>query len=327
MSQITGKIIGLGSYFPKNVVTNDDLAKIVETNDAWIQERTGIKQRHIVDGVNEKASTMAVEAAKAAVEDAGIDPKDIDLIVCASTSPDLMFPTLATTVQEAIGATEDCGCFDVNSACPGWLAAFNTVQGFIESGNSKLALVIGSEALSNVTDWTDRGSCILFGDGAGAAVLKAEEGKRNEIIMRSSGSRGVCLHLETAKQPKRYDEEGFDKKTVMYMAGREVFRFAITEVPKIITDLSEKYNFDLADVDYFILHQANARIIESTAKKLEIDLEKFPMTIEKTGNTSSASIPALLTEMKKDGRLKKGMKLVFASFGGGLTWNANYIEY
>lgn len=327
MSNITGKIIGLGSYFPTNVVTNDDLANVVETNDAWIQERTGIKQRNIADGVNEKTSTMAVKAALEAVKDAGIDPKDIDLIVTASTSPDMIFPSLSTTIQDAIGATEECGCFDVNSACPGWLAAFNTVQGFIESGNSKLALVVGAECLSNVTDWTDRGTCILFGDGAGAAVLRAEEGKRNEFIMRSSGKRGECLIMESAKQPRRLEEEGFEKKTVIYMAGRDVFRFAVTEVPKLIKDLSEKYSFDLADVDYFILHQANARIIEATAKKLEISLDKFPMTIEKTGNTSSASIPALLTEMKKNGQLKKGMKLVFASFGGGLTWNANYIEY
>ena len=327
MAQITGKIIGLGSYFPPKELTNDDLSKMVETNDEWITERTGIKSRHIADGREDKSSTMAVKAAKAAVEDAGIDPKDIDLIVVASTSPDLVFPSLAVTVQEALGCTEDTGCFDVNSACPGWIAAYNTVQSFIESGNSKLALVIGSETLSNFVDWTDRGTCILFGDGAGAAVLRAEEGKRNEMMMRSSGRRGVCLHCENAKQPKRADEEGFEQSTYFYMAGRDVFRFAITEVPKLIKDLSVKYGFSLDEVDYFILHQANARIIESTAKKLGIGIEKFPMTLETTGNTSSASIPALLSEMKKDGRLKKGQKLVLASFGGGLTWDANYIEY
>lgn len=327
MSQITGKIIGLGSYFPPKTLTNDDLSKMVETNDEWITERTGIKSRHIADGIEDKSSTMAVKAAKAAVQDAGIDPKDIDLIVAASTSPDLVFPSIAVTVQEALGCTEDVGCFDVNSACPGWIAAFNTVQGFIESGNSKLALVIGTETLSNYVDWTDRGTCILFGDGAGAAVLEAQEGKKNELIMRSSGKRGVCLHCENRKQPQRYDEEGFEQSTYFYMAGRDVFRFAITEVPKLIRDLSTKYDFSLDQVDYFILHQANARIIESTAKKLNIGIEKFPMTLEQTGNTSSASIPALLNEMKKDGRLKKGMKLVLASFGGGLTWDANYIEY
>ncbi len=327
MAQVTGKIIGLGSYLPPKLLTNDDLSKMVETNDEWITERTGIKQRHIADGIEDKSSTMAIKAAKAAVEDAGIDPKDIDLIVAASTTPDLVFPTMATSVQEALGCTEDVGCFDVNSACPGWIAAFNTVQGFIESGNSKLALVVGTETLSNFVDWTDRGTCILFGDGAGAAVLRAEEGKKNEMIMRSSGKRGVCLHCENRKQPKRYDEEDFEQSTYFYMAGRDVFRFAITEVPRIIRDLSSKYGFSLDEVDYFILHQANARIIEATSKKLGIDISKFPMTLQETGNTSSASIPSLLSVMKKDGRLKKGMKLVLASFGGGLTWDANYIEY
>ncbi|MBR3533626.1 MAG: ketoacyl-ACP synthase III [Clostridiales bacterium] len=324
---MTGKIIGLGSYLPPKLLTNDDLSKMVETNDEWITERTGIKRRHIADGIEDKSSTMAIKAAKAAVEDAGIDPKDIDLIVAASTTPDLLFPTMATSVQEALGCTEDVGCFDVNSACPGWIAAFNTVQGFIESGNSKLALVVGTETLSNFVDWTDRGTCILFGDGAGAAVLRAEEGKKNEMIMRSSGKRGVCLHCENRKQPKRYDEEDFEQSTYFYMAGRDVFRFAITEVPRIIRDLSSKYGFSLDEVDYFILHQANARIIEATSKKLGIDISKFPMTLQETGNTSSASIPSLLSVMKKDGRLKKGMKLVLASFGGGLTWDANYIEY
>ena len=327
MAQVTGKIIGLGSYLPPKLLTNDDLSKMVETNDEWITERTGIKRRHIADGIEDRSSTMAIKAAKAAVEDAGIDPKDIDLIVAASTTPDLLFPTMATSVQEALGCTEDVGCFDVNSACPGWIAAFNTVQGFIESGNSKLALVVGTETLSNFVDWTDRGTCILFGDGAGAAVLRAEEGKKNEMIMRSSGKRGVCLHCENRKQPKRYDEEDFEQSTYFYMAGRDVFRFAITEVPRIIRDLSSKYGFSLDEVDYFILHQANARIIEATSKKLGIDNSKFPMTLQETGNTSSASIPSLLSVMKKDGRLKKGMKLVLASFGGGLTWDANYIEY
>lgn len=327
MAQVTGKIIGLGSYLPPKVLSNDDLSRMVETNDEWITERTGIKRRHIADGKEDKSSTMAIKAARLAVEDAGIDPKDIDLIVAASTTPDVVFPSIAVCVQEALGCSEDVGCFDVNSACPGWIAAFNTVQGFIESGNSKLALVVGTETLSNYVDWNDRGTCILFGDGAGAAVLRAEEGKKNEIIMRSSGKRGESLHCENRKQPKRYDEEDFEQSTFFYMAGRDVFRFAITEVPKIIKDLSVKYDFSLDEVDYFILHQANARIIESTAKKLNIDIEKFPMTLQETGNTSSASIPSLLSTMKKDGRLKKGMKLVLASFGGGLTWDANYIEY
>ena len=326
---MTGRIIGLGSYIPKKVVTNDDFAKFLDTSDEWITERTGIKERHIADHITEKPSTMAVEAAKNAIEDAGIDPSQIDLIVTACTTPDLVIPSMSCVVQEAIGATENCGCFDVNSACPGFVAAWNTVQSFIETGNAKYALCIGSECNSNFANYQDRGTCILFGDGAGAAVLKADESvKPNQFIMRSSGARGGCLHCEAARQPDRWEEEGFKTATSFYMQGREVFKFAVTEVPQIIKDLSEKYSFDLdKDVDLYILHQANARIIEATAKKLGIPRDRFPMNIMNFGNASSASIPMLLTGLKQEGRLKPGMKFVMASFGAGLTWDANYIEY
>lgn len=324
---MTGKIIGLGAYLPEKVLTNDDLSKMVETNDEWITERTGIKERRISDPLTDKPSQMVVKAALQAVEDAGIAPKEIDLIITASTTSDLMFPTLSCVIHEALGCSEECGTFDVNSACPGWIAAFNAAQGFIETGNAKLALVAGVECTSNFVNWEDRGQCILFGDGAGAAILKAEEGKPNQFIMRSSGRRKDCLHCDNAMQPARVDEEGFKELTKFNMDGREVFKFAVTEVPKIIRDLAAKYDFELEDIDWFVLHQANARIIEATSKKLKVGLEKFPMNIMRTGNTSSASIPVLLKEMKDNGQLKKGMKLVMASFGGGLTWDANYIEY
>lgn len=324
---MTGKIIGLGAYLPEKVLTNDDLSKMVETNDEWITERTGIKERRISDPLTDKPSQMVVKAALQAVEDAGIAPKEIDLIITASTTSDLMFPTLSCVIHEALGCSEECGTFDVNSACPGWIAAFNAAQGFIETGNAKLALIAGVECTSNFVNWEDRGQCILFGDGAGAAILKAEEGKPNQFIMRSSGRRKDCLHCDNAMQPARVDEEGFKELTKFNMDGREVFKFAVTEVPKIIRDLAAKYDFELEDIDWFVLHQANARIIEATSKKLKVGLEKFPMNIMRTGNTSSASIPVLLKEMKDNGQLKKGMKLVLASFGGGLTWDANYIEY
>lgn len=327
---ITGKIIGLGSYLPPKIMTNDDLAKIVETNDEWITERTGIKRRHIADGIEDKSSTMACKAALAAIEDAGIDPTEIDLIVAASTTPDVVFPGIAVCVQGAIGATEDVACFDVNSACPGFIAAYNTAQGFIESGNSKCALVLGAECLTNYVDWEDRGTCILFGDGAGCAVLKATEvddSERNKFIMRSSMKRGGCLHCETMKQPKRFEEEGFMASTNMFMAGREVFRFVVSEIPQLVVDLANKYEFDVNDVDHFVFHQANLRIIEATAKKLQIPMDKFPLTIADTGNISSASIPVLLTQMKKEGKLKKGDKIIMSSFGGGLTWGANYFTF
>ena len=324
---MTGKIIGLGSYLPAKVLTNDDLSKMVDTNDEWITERTGIKERRISDPLTDKPSQMVVKAAMQAVEDAGIDPKDIDLIVTASTTSDLMFPTLSCVIHRELGISEECGTFDVNSACPGWIEAYNAAQGFIESGNAKLVLVAGVECTSNFVNWEDRGQCILFGDGAGAAILRAEEGKPNQFIMRSSGKRMDCLHCDNAMQPARMKEEGFKELTKFNMDGREVFKFAVTEVPKLIRDLAAKFDFSLEDVDWFVMHQANARIIEATAKKLKVSLDKFPMNIMRTGNTSSASIPVLLKEMKDNGQLKRGMKLVIASFGGGLTWDANYIEY
>ncbi len=324
---MTGRIVGLGSYLPPRLLTNDDLSKMVETNDEWITERTGIKQRHVADGIEDKASTMACKAALQAIEDAGIDGSEVDLIVAASTTPDVVFPSVACCVQRAIGA-DGCACFDVNSACPGWVAAYNTVQSFIESGNSKCALVIGAEMLTNYVDWEDRGTCILFGDGAGAAVLKAvEDHPKNKFILKASAERGDCLHCENMKQPKRFEEEGFLKATNMFMAGREVFKFVVTEIPALITELSEKYGFNIDDVDYFVLHQANQRIIEAVAKRLGQPLDKFPMNIMNTGNTSTASIPILLKEMKDDGRLTPGKKIVFSSFGGGLTWGANYMVY
>ena len=324
---MTGRIIGLGSYLPKRIVTNDDLAEIVETSDEWIQERTGIKQRHLSDPLVEKPSMMAGEAAKAALEDAGLTAKDIDLIVVSCTTPDLVFPSIACSVQEAIGA-DGCGCFDVNSACPGWLVAYNAAQCFIESGNIKTALVIGSECLSNFVDWSDRGTCILFGDGAGAAVLAADEDEpKNKFVMRATYKKAECLHCENRMQPKRWDDEEFLKNTYFQMAGRDVFRFAVTEVPSIITELAEKFEVDLDDIDYFVLHQANARIIETIAKRLGQDISKFPMHLEETGNTSTASIPMLLDRMKKDGQLKRGQKIITASFGAGLNWAANYFIY
>lgn len=324
---MTGRIIGLGSYLPKKIMTNDDLAKIVETSDEWIQERTGIAQRHVMNPIEEKPSVMVGIAAKRALEDAGIDASEIDLIIASTTTPDKVFPGMACCAQEAIGA-DGAGCFDVNSACPGWIAAFNAAQSFIESGHAKTVMVAATEGLTNYVDWTDRGTCILFGDGAAAAILRADDSLEPvKMIMHATYNKAECLSCESMKQPNRLDEEGFVKSTYMQMAGRDVFRFAVTEVPKLINELSEKYEFDLNDVDYFVLHQANARIIETIAKRLDQDISKFPMTVHDTGNISTASIPNLLDVMKKDGRLKRGQKLVLASFGAGLTWAGCYIEY
>lgn len=323
-----GRIKGLGSYLPSKVVTNKDLESVIDTSDEWITERTGIKQRHISDPLTETASAMAVIAAKEAVADAGIDPMEIELIVVASTTNNMVFPTCACIVQREIGA-DNAQCFDMNSACPGFLAAYNVAQSFIEANQIKKALVVGSEVPSNFVDWNDRGVCILFGDGAGAMILEAEDSERtNKFIMRASGKRADCLNCENPKQRLEGEAmEALQKRSFFYMEGREVFKFAVTEVPKIITDLCEKYELDINDIDMFVLHQANQRIIEAVSKRLSVPLEKFPMCIAEMGNTSAASIPILLTKLKKEGKLKEGQKIIMSSFGAGLTWGATYFEY
>lgn len=320
-----GKIKGLGSYLPSKVLSNKDLEEMVETSDEWIVERTGIRERRIADPYKETVSKMACEAAKVAIEDAGIDPQTIDLIIVASTTNNMVIPSAACVVQREVNA-DNAMCFDLNSACTGFLTAYNAAQSFIEAGHVKTALVIGSECTSNYVDWNDRGTCILFGDGAGAAVLCADESdETNKFVLKASGKRGDCLYAENLKQ--RINMEELLPKTFFLMDGKEVFKFAVTEVPAIIKELASKYDIDLADVDLFVLHQANSRIIEAVSKRLKIDIEKFPMTIEKSGNTSSASIPTLLTKLKKEGKLKEGTKIIASGFGAGLTWGANYIEF
>lgn len=320
-----GKIIGLGSYLPSKVLTNKDLEEMVETSDEWIVERTGIRERHISDPYTESVSQMSVNAAKAAIEDAGIDPAEIDIIILASTTSNMIVPSSSCVVQREIGA-KNAACFDLNSACTGFLTAYNTAQSFIEAGHIKTALVIGSECTSNYVDWTDRGTCILFGDAAGAAVLRAEESEKgNMFVLHADGSKGDCLYAENMKQRK--DAEELLPKTFFLMDGKEVFKFAVTAVPSIIKELCDKYSINKDEIDLFVLHQANSRIIEGVSKRLGVPLEKFPMNIDRMGNTSSASIPSLLTELKKAGQLKPGTKIIASGFGAGLTWGASYIEF
>ncbi len=317
-----GRVIGIGSYLPEKTLTNDDMAKIVETSDEWITERTGIKERHISDPAKDTSESMAVEAAKRAVADAGIDPKEIGLVIVASTTPNVLFPVLSASVQAAVDA-DNAMCFDVNAACPGFVTAFVTAQNYIRSGMVNCALVVGTENLTNYINWEDRGTCILFGDGAGAVVLKAETDIEYTALMRAAGKRGECMHCESYMQKGKEKTEEFLKSNYINMDGQAVFKFAVTEVPRIIEDLLAKTGTSADEIDYFILHQANRRIIESVAKRLKQPIEKFPMNIEKTANTSSASIPILLDEMKKDGRIGEGKKkVVMSSFGAGLLWGA-----
>ena len=294
------KIIGTGSYVPAQIVTNDDLSKIVETNDQWIRSRTGIGERRIA--TDDSTSDMAAKAAARAIEQAGIDPEEIDLIILATSSPDYCFPNGACEVQAKVGAV-NAACFDISSACTGFVFALSTAHAYISSGLYKTALVIGADLLSKLVDWTDRSTCVLFGDGAGAAVVTAAENGIIGLNMHSNGAKGGVLtcgsrstgNFLLGKKP----ELGY-----MTMEGQEVFKFAVKQVPECIKEVLEETGNTAEDIDQFIIHQANYRIIESIAKRLKVDLEKFPVNMEHYGNTSGASVPILLDELNRAGKLK-----------------------
>lgn len=320
---MTTRIVGTGAYVPEQIATNDDLARIVETNDEWIRSRTGIGERRIV--TTETNSYMAAQAAKQALDQAGIAPEDVDLILLATSSPDYCFPNGACEIQEQIGAVNAAG-YDISAACTGFVFALNTAHAFIQAGIYRTALVIGSDVLSKLLDWTDRGTCVLFGDGAGAVVVQAADRGVIGVKMHSDGTKGGVLtcgartngNFLLGKKP----ELGY-----MTMDGQEVFKFAVKKVPEIIKELLEENRTSLEEIRYFVLHQANYRIIESVAKRLKADISKFPANMEHYGNTSGGSIPLLLDEMNRKGMLAPGDKIVLSGFGAGLTWGATLVEW
>ena len=305
-----GKIKGTGSYLPEKILDNHDLEGMVDTSDEWIRERTGISTRHIME--KENVSYMAYKAAENALTNAGIKAEDVDLIIVSTICSEHLLPCSACEVQKMTGAY-NATCFDMNAACTGFIFAYNTAQAYITAGMYKTVLVIGSEGMSDLIDWKDRGTCILFGDGAGAAVLTAEEGKAFSIMSRSFGDKGEALLCK---------KDGY-----IEMDGQAVFKFAVKEVASGIKELLKKNNISTDEIDYFVLHQANKRIVESVAKRLKADVDKFPMNLMECGNTSSASVPILLDKLNKEGKLKKGMKLVVAGFGAGLSIGADIIEW
>lgn len=320
---MTGRIIGTGSYVPKQVVTNDDLAALVETDDEWIRTRTGIRQRRVV--LDEQTSDLAVRAARRALEQSGTDARELELIVVATSSPDECFPACACQVQAALGA-DRAAAYDLSAACTGFIFALNTVEAFIKAGMCRLALVIGADCMSKLTDWSDRGTCVLFGDGAGAAVIRAGEHGLCSMEMGSDGSKASVLRC-TARTSGNFLNGTIPQLGYMYMDGQEVFRFAVKKVPECVTKLLKDSGNELDEIRYFVLHQANYRIVESVAKRLKQPMEKFPMNMDRYGNTSAASIPLLLDEMNRDGRLKQGDKIILAGFGAGLTWGASLLEW
>lgn len=323
---LTGVIRGTGACVPKRVMNNDEIAGFVETSDEWIRERTGVERRHIAE--EETTVSMAVEAGRQAIEESGISPEEIDMILVATGSADRVFPCTACQVQEALGAAGAVG-FDLNAACSGFLFAYNTAQAYITSGIYRTILVIGSESLSRIVDWTDRGTCILFGDGAGAVLLQAKEGKNYQPVSHSDGRGGPALTGPGVHGRVRSidRDQGETKTEYITMNGKDVFQFAVRKVPQVIQEVLELNELSLEDVDWFVLHQANARIVDAVARRLHLDIGKFPMNLQEYGNTSSASIPILLNELNQKGILKKGQRLVLAGFGAGLSWGASVLDW
>ncbi len=303
------RISGTGSAVPEHVLTNADLEKMVDTSDEWIVERTGIKERRIVKGDN--VVTLAEKACRKALEDAGKTPEDVDLILIATCTLEEFFPCCACQVQARLGAVNAAG-FDVNAACSGFLFALATANAYLSTGLYKNALVVGSEVLSRLVDYEDRGSCILFGDGAGAVFVEpAAEGRGIiSVVQGCDGPGGVALHCKT---------DALDK---IHMDGRAVYRFATRQVPLCIEQALQKAGLKAEDVDLFLLHQANLRILETIAKRLDVPMEKVPYNLDRYGNISSATIPVLLDEIKKCGKMVAGSKVVLAGFGAGLTYGA-----
>ncbi len=325
------KIAGTGSYAPEHVVTNEDLAGIVDTSDEWIKSRTGISQRRISDGIG--TSGMAVKAAERALANAGMKAEEIQLILLATSTPDCHFPSGACQVQGELGAVH-AAAYDISAACSGFLFALNTAYSFIISGFYRNVLVIGVDCLSKVVDWSDRSSCILFGDGAGAAVV-TREGSFDDVsemlgflhmIMGADGSKGPVLSCESRSVGNfltgRKPEMGF-----LSMDGQEVFKFAVKKMPEVIQQLLRESGVGLEGVKFFVLHQANYRIAEAIGKRLGVSMERIPMNIDRYGNTSAGSVPLLLDELNREGKLKEGDLLVLAGFGAGLTWGAVLIRW
>lgn len=325
MSLVRSIILGCGSYLPDTVLTNDDLANIVDTSDEWIYERTGIRERHIA-GEGELTSDLGTAAALQALERAEFDPGDIDLIILATSTPDNTFPATAVTIQANLGIHHGAA-FDLQAVCSGFVYALATADNFLKAGQFKRALVIGAETFSRLLDWEDRSTCVLFGDGAGAVVLDAQ--KLNGAAL----DRGILkseLRSDGRYRDKLYVDGGPSSTgTVghLRMHGREVFRHAVTNIAEIIQETLAGTNYTTKDIDWFVPHQANKRILDGTARKIGLPPEKVVMTVEKHANTSAASIPLALNTALEDGRIQEGHLVLMEAMGGGFTWGAVLVRW
>jgi 3-oxoacyl-[acyl-carrier-protein] synthase-3 len=321
-------ILGIGSYLPEKVLKNADLEKLVDTSDEWIVKRTGVSERRILED-NQPAFEMGVKASLAAIEQAGITPEEIDLIITATVSPDYIYPQTACLIQARIGA-KNAAAFDINAACSGFIYAMTTAEKFIQSGAYKYVLVVGCEGLSRTVDWQDRNTCIIFGDGSGAALLGAVEDGFG-ILSTHLAADGDIDRVVTLpfcfSDDKDKSVRAHDNKNVIWMDGQEVFKFAVRVLADATEKVIAKAGLTMDDVKLVIPHQANIRIIEGGAKRLGIKLEKMFSNIKKYGNISSASIPVALVEAVSEGLIKKGDNLVFVGFGGGLTWGSLLLKW
>jgi 3-oxoacyl-[acyl-carrier-protein] synthase-3 len=312
-------IMGVGSALPKKILTNAELAQKVDTSDEWITQRTGIRQRHIVE--SERTSDLAFEAAQAALAHAGLTPADVDVIVLATTTPDETFPSTATRVQAMLGMKHGFA-FDVQAVCSGFIYALTVADQMVRTGFVKTALVIGAETMSRILDWSDRGTCVLFGDGAGAVVLQASDSEDRGIIASQ-------LYSDGTKRDLLYATGGalLTEKAVIKMQGKEVFRHAVDHMEGVVRDILKVYNYQPSQLDWLVPHQANLRILQATAEKLGLPEEKVIVTLDKHGNTSAASIPLALAAGVAEGKFKPGQLMVLEALGGGFTWGAVLLRW
>ena len=322
---VLSRIAGTGSALPAKILTNADLEKFVDTSDEWIATRTGIRQRHVV-AEGETTADLAERAARAAMEAAGVQASELDLIVLGTTTPDLIFPSTACLVQHRLGAN-GCGAFDVNAACSGFLYALSIADAFIRAGIHRTILVVGAETLTRMIDWDDRGTCVLFGDGAGAVVLKADA---------EAGILSTHLHADGGKKDLLYNpvgvSVGFDTTqknagALVRMTGNEVFKHAVKALDSVVDETLAANGLDKSAIDWLIPHQANLRIIEATAKRLQMPMDRVIVTVDRHGNTSSGSVPLALDEAVRSGKVQRGQLLLLEAFGGGFTWGSALIRY
>ncbi|HLT43120.1 MAG TPA: beta-ketoacyl-ACP synthase III [Luteimonas sp.] len=319
------RIAGTGSYLPEKVLTNDDLAKIVDTSDEWIATRTGIRERHVA-AEGETTGDLAYQAAIRAMQAAGVEASELDLIVLGTTTPDLIFPSTACLLQARLGAN-GCPAFDVNAACSGFVYALSVADKFIRTGTVKTALVVGAETLTRMLDWTDRSTCVLFGDGAGAVVLKADE---------ETGILGTHLHADGAKKELLWNPVGVsvgfkpeehNAGVKVLMTGNEVFKHAVKALDAVVEETLAANGLDRHEIDWLIPHQANLRIIEATAKRLDLPMDRVIVTVDRHGNTSSGSVPLALDEAVRSGKVQRGQLVLLEAFGGGFTWGSVLLRY